>query len=89
MVGRKPLIFVRAPILGMLMPSSGDPKRVRGILLKIFTMNDEGPGEPCKPAVQRKTSRAAFDRLPYAERIAALGNTVGMNEWSLVSRICG
>ena len=67
--GRKPLILVRASILGMLMPASDDPKKDREIFLKILTMDDEGTWERCKPAVQRKTSRTAFDRLPYAERI--------------------
>ena len=40
--GRKPLILVRASILGMLMPASDDPKRDREIFLKILTMDDEG-----------------------------------------------
>lgn len=38
--GRKPLILVRAAILGMLMPASTDPKRDREIFLKILTMDD-------------------------------------------------
>ena len=40
--GRKPLILVRASILGMLMPASTDPKRNREIFLKILTMDDDG-----------------------------------------------
>lgn len=68
--GRKPLILVRASILGMLMPASNDPKRDREIFLKILTMDDASAWDRCKPAVQRKTSRAAFDALSYAERIA-------------------
>lgn len=68
--GRKPLILVRASILGMLMPASGDPRKDREIFLMILTMDDGGAWDRCKPAVQRKTSRTAFDRLPYAERIA-------------------
>jgi putative DNA methylase len=40
--GRKPLILVRACILGMLMPSSADPKKDREIFLKILTMDDDG-----------------------------------------------
>ena len=67
--GRKPLILVRASILGMLMPASSNPKRDRDIFLKLLTMDDDGAWERCKPTSQRKTSRAAFDRLPYAERI--------------------
>jgi len=40
--GRKPLILVRASILGMLMPASSDAKKDREIFLKILTMDDEG-----------------------------------------------
>jgi adenine-specific DNA methylase len=67
--GRKPLILVRAAIVGMLMPASANPKRDREIFLKILTMNDDGAWERCKPAIRRKTTRAAFDLKPYAERI--------------------
>lgn len=68
--GRKPLILVRASILGMLMPASNDARKDREIFLKILTMDDAGTWDRCKPAIQRKTSRSAFDGLPYAERIA-------------------
>lgn len=68
--GRKPLILVRASILGMLMPASNNPKKDREIFLKILTMDDSGTWNRCKPAFQRKSSRTAFDGLPYAERIA-------------------
>jgi putative DNA methylase len=40
--GRKPLILVRAAIIGMLIPASNDPKRDREIFLKILTMDDLG-----------------------------------------------
>lgn len=40
--GRKPLILVRASILGMLMPASEDANRDREIFLKILTMDDDG-----------------------------------------------
>jgi len=68
--GRKPLILVRAAIVGMLMPASDNPKRDREIYLKILTMDDVGTWQRCKPAAQRKLGRATFDALPYAERIA-------------------
>jgi putative DNA methylase len=67
--GRKPLILVRTSILGMLMPASSDAKKDREIFLKILTMDDAGTWQRCKPAAQRKTSRAAFDALPYAVRL--------------------
>jgi adenine-specific DNA methylase len=68
--GRKPLVLVRAAIVGMLMPASNDPKRDREVFLKILTMDDDGAWARCKPPVQRKLGRAGFDALPYAERIA-------------------
>lgn len=40
--GRKPLILVRAAILGLLMPASDDPKKDREIFLKLLTMDEEG-----------------------------------------------
>ncbi|HRI93708.1 MAG TPA: DUF1156 domain-containing protein, partial [Accumulibacter sp.] len=67
--GRKPLILVRASIIGMLMPASADPKRDREIFLKILTMDDEGVWQRLKPAARRKISRTGFDALTYAERI--------------------
>ncbi|HMW55554.1 MAG TPA: DUF1156 domain-containing protein [Accumulibacter sp.] len=40
--GRKPLVLVRACLIGLLMPVSSDPKRDREIFLKIMTMDDVG-----------------------------------------------
>lgn len=40
--GRKPLILVRATLLGVLMPVSDNPSKDREIFLKILTMDDEG-----------------------------------------------
>lgn len=45
--GRKPLILVRASILGMLMPASNDPRKDREIFLKILTMDDAGVWDRC------------------------------------------
>ncbi len=75
--GRKPLILVRASILGMLMPASGDAKKDREIFLKALTMDDQGAWERCKDfssSVPWRTdegpSREMFDALSYAERIS-------------------
>lgn len=40
--GRKPLIMVRAAIIGLLLPATSDPKKDRDIFLKILTMDNEG-----------------------------------------------
>lgn len=40
--GRKPLVLVRAAILGLLMPSTDDAKKDMEIFLKIMTMDKKG-----------------------------------------------
>jgi putative DNA methylase len=40
--GRKPLVLVRAALLGLLMPVSDDPHKDRDIFLKLMTMDEEG-----------------------------------------------
>ena len=40
--GRKPLIMVRAVILGLLMPASNDPRKDRDVFLAFLTMDEEG-----------------------------------------------
>ncbi len=40
--GRKPLILVRAVILGLLMPASDNPEKDREIFLKLMTMDRDG-----------------------------------------------
>jgi adenine-specific DNA methylase len=40
--GRKPLVLVRAVILGCLLPATDDPKRDRDIFLKLMTMDGNG-----------------------------------------------
>jgi putative DNA methylase len=55
--GRKPLILVRACILGMLMPASNDPKKDREIFLKILTMDDDGTWQRQKGEIPVKAWR--------------------------------
>ena len=40
--GRKPLVLVRATLLGLLMPASDDQVKDREIFLKLMTMDEEG-----------------------------------------------
>ena len=40
--GRKPLIMIRAAILGLLLPATEDPQKDRDIFLKLLTMDDQG-----------------------------------------------
>lgn len=64
--GRKPLILVRASIVGMLMPASENPKKDREIFLKILTMDDDGTWQRSRGKIK---DRNTFDALPYAERL--------------------
>ncbi|MBN1524674.1 MAG: DUF1156 domain-containing protein [Spirochaetales bacterium] len=40
--GRKPLILVRAVILGLLMPASDNPEKDREVFLRVLTMDEDG-----------------------------------------------
>ena len=40
--GRKPLVLVRATILGLLLPATNDPKADREVFLALMTMDDDG-----------------------------------------------
>ncbi|MDX2249186.1 MAG: anti-phage-associated DUF1156 domain-containing protein [Bacteroidia bacterium] len=40
--GRKPLVLVRATIIGLLLPASSDPEADLDIFLKLMTMDDQG-----------------------------------------------
>lgn len=40
--GRKPLVLVRAIILGLLLPATDDPERDREVFLKLMTMDEDG-----------------------------------------------
>ena len=63
--GRKPLVLVRAVLLGLLMPASGDPRRDRDVFLALLTMDDEGLWRRKRRAVPLREIRR---RLSAAER---------------------
>ncbi len=54
--GRKPLILVRAVLLGLLMPATVDPEKDREIFLKLLTMDSKG-------LLRRKDKPISQDRL--------------------------
>lgn len=49
--GRKPLILVRAAVLGLLLPSSDNPAKDREIFLKLLTMDEGGMWQRKKQAI--------------------------------------
>lgn len=58
--GRKPLILVRAAILGMLMPASDDASKDREIFLKILTMDVNGLWKRCQKSIPAKKIYASL-----------------------------
>jgi hypothetical protein len=52
---RKPLILIRASILGMLMPASSNPQKDRDIFLKILTMDVDGLWQRRSKPIPAKT----------------------------------
>ena len=52
--GRKPLVLVRAAIIGLLMPASDDPLKDRKIFLKIMTMDEDGLWQRNTKAITQK-----------------------------------
>lgn len=78
--GRKPLILVRASILGMLMPASDNPKRDREIFLKILTMDDEGTWLRCKGEIPAAAWRDAAPVEMRDEYFGRRGFKQGLSE---------
>src|SRR5271170_1541451 len=66
--GRKPLVLVRALLMGLLLPATEDPKRDREIFLRLMTMDDEGMWRRCKGLSAREVAR----HLTHSERDEAI-----------------
>lgn len=49
--GRKPLILVRAAVLGLLLPATDNPVKDREVFLKLLTMDDEGMWQRKKSSI--------------------------------------
>ncbi|HIJ86201.1 MAG TPA: DUF1156 domain-containing protein [Desulfuromonadales bacterium] len=78
--GRKPLILVRASILGMLMSTSDNPKKDREIFLKILTMDDDGVWQRCKGEIPAASWREAATSEIRDEYFGARGFKQGMTD---------
>ena len=78
--GRKPLILVRASILGMPMPASANPKKDREIFLKILTMDDDGVWQRCKGDIPAAAWREAAPSDIRDEYFGARGFKQGMTD---------
>lgn len=78
--GRKPLVLVRAAILGCLMPASDNPRRDMEIFLKIMSMDDGGLWLRHKAwgkksdnywQEREKELHREFEKLGYDEKLKA------------------
>ncbi len=78
--GRKPLILVRASILGMLMPASDNPKKDREVFLKILTMDDDGTWQRCKGEIPVAAWREAAPPEIQSEYFGARGFKQGLSD---------
>ena len=63
--GRKPLVLVRAALLGMLLPASDEPKKDMDIFLKIMSMDKQGLLSRKSKSI---TAKNAFEFLTTRER---------------------
>ncbi len=64
--GRKPLVLVRATILGVLLPSTHDPEKDREVFLRLMTMDEAGLWRRKNKNIPLRT---AFDLLTPEERV--------------------
>lgn len=62
--GRKPLILVRAALLGLLLPTTEDPIKDRDVFLMLMTMDDEGLARRVDKAISAAELAAARQLLP-------------------------
>ncbi|NLD44039.1 MAG: DUF1156 domain-containing protein, partial [Chloroflexi bacterium] len=62
--GRKPLVLVRAVILGLLLPATDDPRADGETLLRLLTMDDEGLWRRKDKAIPRAALLRELRRMP-------------------------
>jgi len=63
--GRKPLILVRATILGLILPATDNPQKDREVFLKLLTMDEDGL---YKRKVKSITSKEIYNFLDDTEK---------------------
>lgn len=76
--GRKPLVLVRATILGLLLPATDDPKTDRETFLALMTMDDDGMLRRLKGNLSAAT---VYQHCTPAERAQAFDLEAGKPKW--------
>jgi len=78
--GRKPLILVRATLLGVLMPVSENPAKDREIFLKILTMDEEGLWKRKKNSIPIKELTSVLSKVELDKYFASDLKTLKSND---------
>src|SRR5512137_1591383 len=73
--GRKPLILVRAALLGLLMPASNNPEKDREIFLKLLTMDSEGLWRRKSKTIPRQRLIEELKAMPPSQQHSFLDLT--------------
>jgi putative DNA methylase len=76
--GRKPLVLVRAIVLGLLLPATDDPEADREVFLALMTMDDEGMLRRLRGAIPAKTVASS---LPASEWAGTISVENGSYRW--------
>jgi adenine-specific DNA methylase len=76
--GRKPLVLVRAIILGLLLPATDDPEKDREIFLALMTMDDDGLARRIDGAIP---AGAVYERVSPVDRVAAFEVVKDKPKW--------
>ena len=85
--GRKPLVMVRAALLGLLMPVSDDPAKDREIFLKLMTMDDEGLWRRKDKPIPKKRLIEELVKMPSSVRDCFLDPEAPKKETTLRSNL--
>lgn len=73
--GRKPLVLVRACILGLLMPASEDPRRDRQVFLQLMTMDEDGLCRRYFASPKQLAQKDVYELLSPTERTRFFGGS--------------
>jgi adenine-specific DNA methylase len=65
--GRKPLILIRATVLGLLLPATDNPAKDREVFLKLLTIDEEGMWRRKKQSIPANVIREYLSSREVAE----------------------
>ena len=82
--GRKPLVLVRAAILGLLLPASDNPAADRDVFLKLMTMDPDGMWRRCR-AKGGLPAKVVYDYLPRNPQDEVFDTKDGKVRWKAPS----